>query len=147
MLRFAAFRLVLLLLLATLAGGCGGASSVSGTVTYEGEPLPKGQILFLPADGKGPSAGAAIVQGKYTINNLTPGPKTVQIVATPESAAPPVMSLEEMAKKGPTGSALPDLSAKLIPPNAEGNNASIQVNAGNSVLDFHLKKAANAEGK
>lgn len=50
--------------------GCGGGpktGEVSGTVTIDGQKAPTGSsITFLPADGKGPSAGAMIDDGRYT---------------------------------------------------------------------------------
>jgi hypothetical protein len=55
-----------------IAAGCGsdtgGRIPVSGRVTYEGEPLPAGRILFTPAAGnRGPSAGGIIEAGRYRI--------------------------------------------------------------------------------
>ncbi len=50
--------------------GCGGDGRVAieGTVTFDGQPLPAGQISFLPMSGtKGPAAGAAIKDGAFTI--------------------------------------------------------------------------------
>lgn len=39
---------------------------LSGTVTYNGKPVPKGFINFNPAEGNpGPGSGAEIVDGKY----------------------------------------------------------------------------------
>jgi hypothetical protein len=39
---------------------------LSGTVTYDGKPVPKGFINFNPAEGNsGPASGAPIVDGKY----------------------------------------------------------------------------------
>lgn len=51
--------------------GCGRSGPeravVSGTVTYQGRPLPQGTIRFLPtAETKTPMSGALIVDGKYT---------------------------------------------------------------------------------
>lgn len=51
--------------------GCGDTSGtfpVSGTVTYQGEPVPRGSIGFIAdynAGNKGPQAYGAIVDGKY----------------------------------------------------------------------------------
>jgi hypothetical protein len=42
--------------------------SIEGTVTLDGKPLEKGDIQFYPLPGTtGPSAGAQIVDGKFTI--------------------------------------------------------------------------------
>jgi hypothetical protein len=42
--------------------GCGGPpqARVRGRVTLDGEPLAHGTIAFLPADGKGPTAGGIV---------------------------------------------------------------------------------------
>jgi len=48
--------------------GCGGGSEVvvTGTVTYQGSPLEKGQIRFLPEDASATRiSGAYIMDGKY----------------------------------------------------------------------------------
>jgi hypothetical protein len=59
--------------------GCGddtGLSSrypVSGTVKYNGQPVPKGRIDFLPTDNKvGRSASGDIVDGYYSLTTATP---------------------------------------------------------------------------
>lgn len=109
-----AIRLALLFFMAAPASGCGEATRVGGTVTYEGKPVENGRIVFLPADGQGPSAGGEIVGGQYEVRNLTPGRKTVQITATREAAAP-IMSLEEIARKGSKGAAPPGLALPLLP--------------------------------
>ena len=43
-----------------------GKTSVTGTVVVDGKPALLGSISFMPVDGRGPSAGAAIVDGHYT---------------------------------------------------------------------------------
>ncbi len=61
--------------------GCGsnnGPREISGTVTYEGHPLAKGSIVFLPVDGQGPTAATLISQGKYSVK-VFPGSKQVKI--------------------------------------------------------------------
>jgi hypothetical protein len=67
--------------------GCSGGGGdeipkheVSGTVTLKGQPLAEGTISFVPADGQGPTAGAAIQEGQYTAQ-VPPGPKRVEIHA------------------------------------------------------------------
>ena len=49
--------------------GSGGRQSIDGTVTLDGQPLEKGSITFIPQAGtQGPTAGAEIVDGNYTIS-------------------------------------------------------------------------------
>lgn len=67
--------------------GCGPADPVrvpvSGTVTWQGQPVVQGDIVF-EADGELPAADAGkIVNGEYTLK-ATLGPKKVRIHASRE---------------------------------------------------------------
>jgi hypothetical protein len=67
--------------LAVLANGCSSKETtaiVAGTVTLDGAALKSGQIRFIPDDGRSPTAGAVIVEGRYTAT-ITPGTKTIEI--------------------------------------------------------------------
>ena len=72
--------------------GCGGASSVSGRVTLDGQPLTTGTITFKP-QGDAPAAiGQISSNGSYrlsvgTSSSVAPGQYQVTIVAT-ELVAP-----------------------------------------------------------
>lgn len=60
--------------------GCGPkTSTVSGTVTFNGEAVADGSISFFPTDGKGSPAGGLIKDGRYTVTGMAPGEKTVQL--------------------------------------------------------------------
>jgi hypothetical protein len=77
--RFAIASIVLGLSFA----GCGGKNAlkeVSGEVVYNGQPVQKGTISFLPADGNGPSAAGIIADGRYKMK-VAPGKKKVNIEA------------------------------------------------------------------
>jgi hypothetical protein len=57
-----------------VCGGCGKGgpekASVSGTVTYNGEPIPRGVIGFIPTEGNtGPTAGGSVVDGKFDVDD------------------------------------------------------------------------------
>ncbi|QDT64932.1 hypothetical protein V22_21770 [Calycomorphotria hydatis] len=69
-------RLLILfpLICITLTCGCFGSSdeiqkySLSGEVTFQGEPVPRGQIRFIPdynAGNQGPASTVTIVDGRY----------------------------------------------------------------------------------
>ena len=48
--------------------GCGPESnvaSISGTAKFDGKPIEKGSINFVPVKGQGPTAGGNIEGGKY----------------------------------------------------------------------------------
>ncbi|WP_339727017.1 hypothetical protein [uncultured Gimesia sp.] len=70
--------------------GCGGVSDapstvkVEGTVTFDGEPLSKGSIVFDPADGKGGSSAGGIENGTFTFDSQL-GQKKVLISASRET--------------------------------------------------------------
>lgn len=69
--------------------GCGGSDmpervTASGAVSFDGTPVEKGQIVFLPADGKGRTDAAEIADGNYSLE-VTPGKKRVEITATREA--------------------------------------------------------------
>jgi hypothetical protein len=75
--------------LAMFAAGCNRGDGVqrvvvSGNVTYEGEPVAQGSILFVPSgDGVGPSMDAQLVDGRYRIDRqggLPVGKYRVQIL-------------------------------------------------------------------
>jgi hypothetical protein len=75
-------RLVVCSLIAVAClGGCsrsGGPAEISGTVSYDGQPLKKGVITFVPANGSGPTAATTIVDGKYSLK-VSPGEKLIRI--------------------------------------------------------------------
>lgn len=68
--------------------GCGSDSprvAVEGLVTFDGQPLPSGQIAFIPLSAQSaPTAGATIAQGRYAIaadQGPFPGEHRVEIRA------------------------------------------------------------------
>ncbi|QDU51795.1 hypothetical protein [Gimesia panareensis] len=67
--------------------GCSGSSNtppeveVQGTVTFDGEPLPQGSIVFDPVDGKGGSSAGGIENGQFVFNSQF-GNKKVLISAS-----------------------------------------------------------------
>lgn len=70
--------------LVLMAAGCGDGAkepdaSVSGAVTFNGQPVTNGSVNFSPADGKGASAEAAIADGKYAIPKVFSGKKKVSV--------------------------------------------------------------------
>ncbi len=66
--------------------GCGnGRSSVSGEVTFDGQMVENGSIVFEPSDNNGPSTGGKIVGGRYELAGEAapyPGKKIVRIFAS-----------------------------------------------------------------
>ena len=68
------------------ATGCGSSGSVSGKITYKGEPLGGGKVVFNSTEGK-PSASASIEpDGHYSIDKIAAG--AVKITVETKSAQP-----------------------------------------------------------
>lgn len=129
------------------AAGCSQSAVVSGSVSYEGQPVANGAISFLPEDGRGPACGGSITDGHFRVDKIPPGRKTVQIVGV--KAVPFARSSEEMArtakeaaKKGDTTGIID--RADVIPADAEGNNRIVELAPGEQTLDFHLMRRAGA---
>lgn len=114
----------------TAATGCGPATStVSGTVTFNGEAVAKGAISLFPADGKGVPAGGLIVDGRYTILDVAPGEKIVQLSA-PAAAG---------TRKDDYGNDT-QVAAELMPASwGRASQNRITVTAGSVTHDFTIK--------
>jgi hypothetical protein len=70
MIRIQSAAVALLIPLAVVLAGCGGEKSyhLSGTVSFQGKPVPAGHIVFEPdasAGNSGPAAFAKIKDGHY----------------------------------------------------------------------------------
>lgn len=59
--------------------GEGASGEVSGTVSYDGKPVEDGAINFVPVDGKSPTAGDVIKDGKYHAKKVPVGNMKVTI--------------------------------------------------------------------
>lgn len=121
--------------------GCGGAArdraAVSGQVTFDGQPLANGQVVFEPR-GQGRMAIAQLVDGRYAIaaeRGPTAGEYIVRITASRTTG--------EKASGGPTSTGeLRDVHEQFLP--AKYNDASelkIQIDpaAGDVEQDFELR--------
>ena len=109
---------------------------VSGTVTLEGTPVPKGSIQLTPAEGtKGPVTSAEIIEGKFSIeqaNGPTAGKYKVSISGRPTAT----IKSDEM----------PGGTPKLVPepvPTKYNTASTLETDVpagGSSTLEFALKK-------
>jgi hypothetical protein len=115
--------------------GCGGVydSSVSGVVTLDGNPLPRGTVAFNPATGA-PAYGQINPSGEYTVmtgreEGLPPGSYVVTVVA---NEAP-----TEMGKDG-----APPPAGKPITPrwyrSKETSGLNFNIEAGSNQIDIAL---------
>jgi hypothetical protein len=132
------------------ATGCGGddlpRQPVSGVVDFEGQPLAKGHIQFLPGESVSPpiAAGAEIVAGKYAIaraDGLVPGTYTVRISAEGEppkkkARAPQPEAPGDMPGLGPLN------NEELIPTkyNSQTTLTATVTKEGPNTFDYKLTK-------
>jgi hypothetical protein len=116
--------IALALALPACSGGDPNATATvpaEGTVTYQGKPLEKGTIEFIPEQGR-PASGT-IQNGHFTLTTNTqgdgvqPGPSKVTVTA-----------FEEVAATKPGQEAT---SKSLFPPNYKGNSGiPVEIPAG-----------------
>jgi hypothetical protein len=115
--------------------------AISGAVTFEGEPLPKGTIQFRPASqAEATASGAMIDDGRFVVprdKGLVPGNYKVQIDAREDAGAPlaqgDLPGAPNVSKKKP---------AALIPPRYNSKTElTAEVKAGGpNDFTFDLKK-------
>ena len=116
-----------------LLTGCGSSTAVSGVVTVDGKPVPKGVVNFDPLDGKGQTAGAPIENGNYTVK-LKPG--RYRVTAAGEGEGYAGKKQEEVMKM--SEQELKKLTANPIPPLAIGNGAEVEIKGGSQKHDIVL---------
>lgn len=81
--RVSSFAVVLAAV--SLLAGCGGGGAdlqpVSGTVTYDGQPIESGRIMFRETQGEQRAFSAEIVNGAYKAETAT-GPMRVEVIGS-----------------------------------------------------------------
>lgn len=129
---FKSGRRTWVLCLVLVFSGCARKASVTGTVTYEGQPVRGGGIVFASADGgdldKNIGRAAIDSDGKYTVTNMPPGKKRLQIAAL-RAMLPPSEASERLPPPVPE-----------FPDDAEGNGQLVDLNPGQNKLDIALTK-------
>ena len=121
--------LVLLGLLPLLLG-CGRSyGNVSGTVRYQGKPLPNGTITFYDLANQA-NSGHIEADGKYTVNKVAVG--TVKITVT----APLPLFLPGDRNVAKQFVNMPNLPTHYADAEKSGLNRDIQ--SGNQTLDIDL---------
>jgi hypothetical protein len=125
--------------LGTVGSGCSGGpgyshATVAGTVTVDGDPVPKGHITFSPAGGsQGPVTGAPIENGKYRCEAVPVGSHVVTFIA---QAAEPVKIMDHA-----TGTE--QLVPQNILPQAYQQGVPVEVEEGEIVRDFEMTTGGN----
>jgi hypothetical protein len=128
--------IIALALLAVTAVGCGSsAGTVTGKVTFQGEPITIGTIAFIGPTGK--VVSATIRDGAYTASDVETGLATVTVTSHEPS---PMMH----PPTGPDPSAPPPPPLKYVPipdrySNAKRSGVTYTVRPGKQTYDVALK--------
>ncbi len=127
--------------------GCGSngpqRAAVSGTVTVDGATLEEGVISFLPmGETKGPTSGARIIGGKYTIPAVSGpvlGMHRVEITAR-RKARQTLPIGKASSDAGTESSASEETLNQFIPPNYNSKSTlTFDVKAGKNEFDIPLQ--------
>lgn len=134
-----------LALLVVMVGCSGSIATVSGKVTYNGEPVENGYISFRPSDGRGKSFATPISNGQYRAENAVPGAMIVVITGVKDvnyyaSSAESYKMAEEARKAGTLQADVAE-AADYIAPDAEGNSKQVEIQPGDQVIDFSITGA------
>jgi hypothetical protein len=112
------------------APGCGSSTTtVEGLVTIGGRPVETGWIRFNPAAGDGPTAGAAIKQGRYRAA-VVPGGVRVSLQGYQQVG-------EERPHGDPSAPLVP-IMEPLLPSDDLGPVGEKTLAPGRNTLDFAL---------
>jgi hypothetical protein len=124
--------------LAVFVPGCeSGRPVMDGRVTLDGEPIEKGWILLMPADGKGQTAGVGIVDGRYRME-ASPGPMKVIINATRKTDRKQHVPTPE-----DTG-AMADVYVSSVPSRYnEATELEVSIRPGRNEVNFDLKSESS----
>jgi hypothetical protein len=143
------------LLLPLCLAGCSSSGTLSGKVTYKGEALRQGNVLFVAADGW---TGSALINedGTYRIAHLPPGTYKISVESStsltqggrgsqgppggkwrPPKDAPVPKEVEEAVHNTPQRVAgPPKLPAKYA--KAETSGLTCEVKSGKQIYDINL---------
>jgi len=74
--------------------GCGGGSTLSGKVTYQGRPVVSGSVIVLNADGTAHS-GVIHHDGSYAVEGVGRGPVRIGVLSPDPARAKSILKKEE----------------------------------------------------
>lgn len=141
-------RLPVLLAGIFLAAGCGGDSGrdqrvpISGKVTYAGEPVTEGRIMFYPEDGRRMAMGAIDAAGHYELTTYDRGDGAflgthkVVIDAVRENSAGPASPAEELQAEDPG-------FVRLVPSvyaDRKSTPLTAEISEADDAMDFELPR-------
>ncbi len=134
--------------------GCGGSNQektapVTGTVTLQGTPVAKGNIVFYPSNGR-PGMGSIQSDGTYSLTTFDQGDGAllgkhrVTITATERVGGTPLPTSfeDEVKQAGKTPLQAPGKTVWLVPQeysNRKTSKLQAEVVSGDNTHDFNLE--------
>jgi hypothetical protein len=100
------------------AVGCGSKGTITGTVSYQGKPIPAGTIIFSPDSGE-PAANGPIADGKYTVDKVPPGPAKVSVSSSYSEGFTSPMQVAMQKSGGKPPGEMPEGARKLMEGSAQ----------------------------
>ncbi|WP_020472586.1 hypothetical protein [Zavarzinella formosa] len=128
---------VLLAAIGLTAGCDGGGSKVTGKVTFDGNPIENGSIVFVEAGGKGRPEGAPIKNGEYSIT-VPHGSYKVQVTAEK------MTTVKSLPTTG-GGKTASEEMRNYIPARYQGEKTELTATVDGKPVNFDLK--SDASGK
>ena len=131
--------------------GCGSdpdkpkLGKVSGTVTYNGKPIPSGSIIFTPAGAQGGKTGQSatgqIDNGKYTLTTFDTGDGAIlgQHAVTVTASSTPGTELGKVKSDGTLDYKLPKSAIPEKYTTIDKSPLKYTVDAGGKTIDIELK--------
>ena len=128
-------RIALIALTLGAVCGCGpGASSLTGGVTLDGQPLADGSLLLTPVDmNKGTAAGCEIKGGKYALSGAqapAPGKYKAEVHANRKSGK------QVQKAMGQKGEMMDELVEAVAPRFNKATELTVEVKPGANTADF-----------
>jgi len=132
------YFLPIAVLLVGFGGGCfsNSTGTVSGSVTFNGQPVEKGLITFSPTGNKGGTAGGEVLAGKFQVEGIVPAEYQVSVAAVPELK---IIGPNDPEAKRTLSDAEIRALIDPLPADTTGKERSLEVKGGSQVLDFKLE--------
>ena len=120
------------LLLISFSGCSDGKLVLKGKVTFDGNPVDRGSITFMPINGAGPTDGCDITKGAYSLT-LVPGNYKVSITGYE------VIETRIIPKDEPGAGQEEEVTKQYIPAKYNAKSTlTLDLKESNTALDYEL---------
>lgn len=132
------WMLVVALLATTLPGCSQSTGTVSGKVTFQGQPVPAGSVTFIHADRS--TRSGSIHEGSYSVAKIPIGACTILVVSLPSPRS--MWNPEKKERMGGDRASLKFRTPTRLPSrysNPKESDIHYEVRAGRQTYDIKLK--------